>query len=219
MPDVRGVHFFKCRFDYLAFTDAKFDELNIEMPLTIRGASNKRKSEFLAGRFCASTAIKHLLGIHCSVGIGENRQPIFPDGIIGTISHTDEVAMCAVASSNIYSNLGIDIEHWFTHKVANDVKSIVVNREEQSLLLDTDYDFLKLITIAFSVKESLFKAIYKEVGRYFGFEAARIVDIDPKRQKVVLMLTETLSPTMTAERYFECCFRTSEQHVFTMVIQ
>ena len=48
------------------------------------------------------------------------------------------------------------------------------------------------LTIAFSVKECLSKALFAAVGRYFGFNAARVVALDVQHDRIRLALTETL---------------------------
>jgi 4'-phosphopantetheinyl transferase EntD len=49
------------------------------------------------------------------------------------------------------------------------------------------------LTIAFSAKESLFKAAYVSVRKFFNFSAARVLDLDVRKRQVTLALTETLS--------------------------
>ena len=54
--------------------------------------------------------------------------------------------------------------------------------------------FNELLTLTFSAKESLFKALYPQVRCYFDFLDARMVAVDMQRQTFVLALLKTLTP-------------------------
>ncbi|SUI55146.1 Uncharacterised protein [Serratia marcescens] len=54
--------------------------------------------------------------------------------------------------------------------------------------------FNELLTLTFSAKESLFKALYPQVRCYFDFLDARMVAVDTQRQTFVLALLKTLTP-------------------------
>ncbi|MBF4190154.1 4'-phosphopantetheinyl transferase superfamily protein, partial [Serratia ureilytica] len=69
-------------------------------------------------------------------------------------------------------------------------------------LLGETLPFNELLTLTFSAKESLFKALYPQVRRYFDFLDARMVAVDAQRQTFELALLTTLTPHCCAGRRF-----------------
>jgi 4'-phosphopantetheinyl transferase EntD len=70
-----------------------------------------RRREFAAGRNAARRALTRL-GV-APTGIGrrlEDRDPIWPPGVIGSISHSHGAAAVAVARAGALASLGLDIE-------------------------------------------------------------------------------------------------------------
>ena len=73
---------------------------------------------------------------------------------------------------------------------------------EREALLREALPFNELLTLTFSAKESLFKALYPQVRCYFDFLDARMVAVDMQRQTFVLALLKTLTPNCPAGRRF-----------------
>ena len=72
--------------------------------------SQKRLADFSTGRYCAIKALEQL-GINNSIiPIGKDREPIWPEGIVGSISHCDSLTGAIVAKSSDHISLGLDIE-------------------------------------------------------------------------------------------------------------
>lgn len=89
---VVGINYYQSTFDQKLFCSLK-----IPFPNSLNKAVIKQKSEFLAGRYVAIKALS-ILGFNISdVPIGKYREPIWPHGVIGSISHTDTSAFCTVA--------------------------------------------------------------------------------------------------------------------------
>ncbi|ASD68775.1 hypothetical protein B1L02_18265 [Pseudoalteromonas piscicida] len=217
LPHLKDIHFYKCQFNSDRFNSTQFNELGIEFPDSLRSAVKSRQSEFLAGRFCASQAIKSLNNSSGQIPIGENRQPMWPEGLLGSISHIETSAICAAAIESEYKYLGIDIENWISRQVSYEIKDLIISSEEESILKHSDFSDIESITLLFSAKESLFKAIYKYVGKYFGFEAAKLVMLDTKKCLLELEIVENLSSNIRAGKKFICHFSLHEKNVFTIV--
>ncbi|MEM7255956.1 MAG: hypothetical protein AAF404_01070, partial [Pseudomonadota bacterium] len=91
-------------------------------------ACGKRLSEFAAGREQARRLISAITGTAEPLLVGDYRQPLWPDGIIGSISHSDVYCAVAVAARHNISDLGIDVE---TLEVLNpDVEEVVLTQAE-----------------------------------------------------------------------------------------
>src|SRR5208283_1858886 len=69
----------------------------VELPAALERATAKRVGEFLAGRFCARAAIEALAGAPVELlPRGPDGCPVWPPGLVGSISHTDRFATAAV---------------------------------------------------------------------------------------------------------------------------
>jgi enterobactin synthetase component D len=161
----------------------------IHLPTNIKKSVLKRQAEFLSGRYIASLALMQLgFAKPPQVNIGNDRAPIWPDGICGAITHNAKRAICILGKNTTY--LGIDIEDELSESASQEIGSYVQTNDELALFSDTAISKSLAITIIFSAKESLFKAIYPQVKVYFDFKCAQLVDVD----LTLKILTFKLSP-------------------------
>lgn len=165
-----------CRFDPAMDTGQCQRELGIVLPESMASAVGKRRAEFLAGRLCARQALTQANGPGDSpITRGENREPKWPDGFIGSITHSSGFAAAAVANREQVRAIGIDSEKVINPKTARNVSSQILQPGEgfeDAALPGTVFE--EHVTLIFSAKESLFKCLYPLVNRYFGFDDARI---------------------------------------------
>ena len=76
----------------------------------IERAVPKRRSEYITGRVNARSAMA-ALGIEpCEILQNTDRAPIWPKGIVGSISHSNALCVAAVACDTQFQSLGIDVE-------------------------------------------------------------------------------------------------------------
>ena len=76
-------------FDASRHTPAAFAQAAIACPAEIARSAPKRQAEFLCGRIAAHEAMRRL-GIEywrAPIGIGRSREPLWPHGVAGSISH------------------------------------------------------------------------------------------------------------------------------------
>jgi len=166
-----------CCFDVCHYQDSLFQSFAVQFDASLIRAVAKRKAEFLAGRICAQQAL-HLLGEpNSTVYIGEARSPVFPSAMIGSISHTQDSAICVVAPRSRYLALGIDQENWLSKSTGLECQKHIINPEEWALRDNQSLDGSEFLTLCFSAKESFFKAYYPFVKRYFGFEEAIVSEV------------------------------------------
>src|SRR5277367_2552834 len=83
--------------DYVAGDDAPF--AGISLPRELDRAVRARRTEFLAGRACARSALRKLADGRAddAIPIGPDRAPVWPAGIVGAITHAHGFAAAAVA--------------------------------------------------------------------------------------------------------------------------
>jgi 4'-phosphopantetheinyl transferase EntD len=166
----------------VAVAEARDDETPVELfpaeEAIIARAVPKRRAEFATGRGCAHRALAALGAAPGPVAAGERGEPLWPDGVVGTISHCKGYRGCAVARTAELATIGIDAE---THAPLPDgLLPDLANAEEIEALAalgraDPSIHWDRLL---FSAKETVYKAWYPLAERWLGFEDA-VLTIDP----------------------------------------
>ncbi|MEG2805231.1 MAG: 4'-phosphopantetheinyl transferase superfamily protein [Stenotrophomonas sp.] len=202
------------------FDPSLFATVGMACPASIARSVPKRQAEFLFGRLAARTALASLgCADNIEVGIGSARQPLWPAGFIGSITHAGRYAGAVVLPRDTHQGVGIDIEGVVEGDMREALLATALDPAEAMLLHEArcaHWSHDALITAAFSAKESLFKAAFGAVGRFFGFEAARCIGWDRRTGRLHLMLTETLCPTFPQGRICEIgVWRLDHGTVFT----
>ena len=70
----------------------------------------KRRREFARGRVSARQVLAELGVPSVSLLVGPKREPLWPEGIVGSITHDDRLCVVAVARAEKYAGLGVDVE-------------------------------------------------------------------------------------------------------------
>ncbi|CAG1018487.1 4'-phosphopantetheinyl transferase [Burkholderiaceae bacterium] len=153
------------------------------LPPDIRRSVPSRQLAFAAGRLCAEHAMQALQGRAQCVARGEGGEPLWPDGMDGSITHTSAMAAAAVGASMGKYGIGIDSEFIADDEVLRDILHVCCTADERQRLFGGVNDRL-VATIVFSAKEALFKAIHRSVRRMVDFDEAEVSSIDWTRQQV-----------------------------------
>lgn len=132
----------------------------------------RRRRHFLAGRWCADHALAQAGHGQWHLDRDEFGLPQWPHGWLGSISHTQGKAMAAVAPVSSFAALGIDVERLMPPERAERLQRRIAAAEELAVL--TDLDTADGVTLVFSAKEALYKALYPRTRRFMGFDAARL---------------------------------------------
>jgi len=151
----------------------------------VERAIPKRQAEFAAGRRAARLALTGIGRPASSIPQGKDRAPEWPSGIVGSISHDKGHALAAVLPRDTCLGLGIDLTE-NAPLPGKTRREILPHPEEAGL------DGI-IARAGFSAKESLFKALYPSVGKYFGFKSACFIP-DDSGTGFKITLTETLGP-------------------------
>lgn len=135
-------------------------------PEAVAKAIPKRRAEFAAGRRAARMALRNADMAEVAIPKGGNRAPVWPQGVVGSLSHDDHFAMAVVAPSTSVRFLGIDLADAkdFPEHLRNEILQTPAERKQTGLEA----------RLSFSAKETVFKALYPSVGRYFGFGAVEV---------------------------------------------
>lgn len=177
-----------------SLTPAAFAHAGIACPESIQHSVYKRQMEFFFGRLAARDALYPLGLADEQIPIGLQRQPVWPSGVIGSITHTQGLAAAVATRLGVYRGIGIDAEQVVNPEACQSVSQIVVGRQELNYLHSLQELSLQVaLTIVFSAKESFYKAAYATVGQIFDFSAVQVTGLDMREQRLVLVLNETLS--------------------------
>ncbi len=78
--------------------------------LYVGRAVPKRVQEFAAGRLCARRALAEFGIVDFPIRVADDRQPIWPDSFVGSITHTEGYGAAVVAERRRMRALGLDSE-------------------------------------------------------------------------------------------------------------
>ena len=144
----------------------------------IANAVAGRRQEFMTARRCAREALARLGFPPAPLLPGPRREPLWPAGAVGSITHCAGYRAAAVARSADLASVGIDAE---THgPLPEGVLGQIVAAGDAALLdrLRAAHPSIHWDRLLFSAKEAVYKAWYPLTGRWLGFEDAYL-SIDP----------------------------------------
>ncbi|MYM84907.1 4'-phosphopantetheinyl transferase superfamily protein [Duganella sp. FT50W] len=194
------------KFDTQQFCLDAFAEQNVALPTDVLRSVHKRQAEYFFGRYAARLALRKGGLSELEAGIGARGSPAWPAGVVGSITHNSDCAVATVLPSSECNGIGIDIEHLPSLEVQEALAQSVLDAHEFSLLLAHEMLLPRavLFGIIFSAKESFYKAVSARVGRFFGFEAIRLIEIGDVfvRFVVVEPLCAHWRPGVTGTVYF-----------------
>lgn len=186
----------------------------MSLPRSISRSSKKRQREFVAGRYCASRALQsagHELDAELS--IGENKLPNWPSGWTGSISHCKTVTIAIAGQTSLHSSLGVDVEEWMDTQVAKNVQSEIGLPSEIALFQDLSPHHA--LTLLFSAKEALYKALYPLVRQFFDFKAVQAISVTESTLKLRLCID--LGERWPSGSELVVAYAFFPDHVFTML--
>ncbi|GAB4088284.1 4'-phosphopantetheinyl transferase [Hydrogenophaga soli] len=182
-------------FNELKFDSSYFELATIAQPPIITKSVNKRMAEFFYGRLAAKLVMSDIGVNHNDVLIGSSGEPLWPLGYIGSITHTAGLAAAVFApKTDAFSGIGIDIERVARRCDFEALHELVIDERERACLQGSPAKFTDamLSTIAFSAKESIYKAAFSSVGRFFDFSAARVIEPPDDTGRLTLVIAEDL---------------------------
>lgn len=170
---VPGAVLVSCAFDPARLAADDFQRAGIEQTASLQRSVAKRQAEYLAGRVCAREALRILDGRSYVPTPHEDRSPIWPAGIHGSITHGQGWAAAVVAADGQCRGLGLDQETLLSEERAERLAGEILTPAELERL-DRSQQALA-VTLTFSLKESLFKTLYPLTRQRFYFEHAELL--------------------------------------------
>jgi phosphopantetheine--protein transferase-like protein len=144
----------------------------------ITKAIDKRRHEFAAGRACAREALAAIGYAPAPILQAASSAPLWPAGILGTISHSHTWAGAAVSRVRHLAGIGLDIETVgrITMNIARKVLTGAETAVMQNLPPGERQAFLALL---FSAKEAVYKCLSPVVPVHMGFHDAEVQKAGP----------------------------------------
>lgn len=137
----------------------------------IAGAVPHRLAEFAAGRQAARAALAALGQRAVALPMGPDRAPIWPEGISGSISHAEGIAIAVVRPG---APLGVDIEA--DSPLPEDLWPTLTSPEERAAFPPGETG--RQARWIFAAKEALFKAQAQGARAMFGFDVVRVTLVE-----------------------------------------
>ena len=138
----------------------------------------KRRREFTAGRVCARAALERLGIRGFPLVAGEDRSPVWPPGIVGSLSHCGDYCGVAIARLGEIAGVGFDVER--ARPLEGRVASIICTPAEQRRIESLpDLPPGLWTMIVFSAKESAYKCYHPLMKTFLDFHDVEI-DLAPQ---------------------------------------
>lgn len=214
-----SVFFYRCHFDATKINLNFAEKEKINIPSSICRSVKKRQGEFIAGRYMAKLCLESFSIYDYDVAIGPNREPVWPKEIQGSISHTTSQAGAIVTKLKKYRFVGLDIEELCSLHIAKQVSLDIYNKHEFALFFKLGFSTEMITTIIFSAKESLFKATFPYIRQYFGFECARVIDVNIFQQSLTLKLDTSHLNNGSIQDIFTCRYFIGTSSVTTIILE
>jgi 4'-phosphopantetheinyl transferase EntD len=161
-------------------------ELTAEAPRSVLTAvelesighcADKRIQDFTRGRACAHRVLRELGIADFSLLWGQKREPLWPDAITGSITHTAGFAAAVAARRSDIASLGIDCE--VIESVDRELWSRICTPGEQARLArlpGAEQD--RQAALIFAAKEAFYKCQFPISREWIGFEEVEIEPLD-----------------------------------------
>ena len=145
----------------------------------MEGAVAARRAEFATARQCARRALTQIGASAGPILRGPKREPLWPAGVVGSITHCTGYRAAAVARASAMLAIGIDAEP----------HAAIPLRVAQRVLVEEEREWaareegrspsgVRWDRLIFSAKESVYKAWFPLARRWLGFDEA-VITIDP----------------------------------------
>ena len=181
----------------------------------IAAAASARQREFTAGRVCARAALAQI-GVHDHALLpGPHREPLWPPGFVGSITHCEGFCAAAVAHAGGISALGIDAER--EHAVTADLLATICTPRERSSIARLGGDARAWATLVYSAKESTYKAYFPAARFVLEFHDVEI-EVEVKQGSFTATIVGARAPSLFGERNLRGRFAFGDGYVFTAVV-
>ena len=218
LPLKQASHYFCVNFNWQDLDENFFTSKGISLPQNMREDVPKKKAHFLGGRYCAHQALSLMKRNESDVPDtyenekndlvpiqkSEQGAPIWPEGVIGSITHTENFIGAVVESAEKLRGIGIDTEKILGPQSVVMVESLVATEEEKRKSLS--FDPFEYFTLIYSAKESIFKCLNPIIQKYIEFHDVTIENVCFDSQAFTFKLLKDINEEFKEGMSFEGSF-------------
>jgi len=181
-----------------------------ERAAMVRSVS-KRVFEFSSGRFHARQALLQAGAKPQAIPVDLDRTPVWPPGIVGSISHSNRHCIALAAKAADFSTVAVDLE------VATPLDDSLIGYVCDTEELPKPPSARALVAkYAFCAKECFYKAYYPLVRRFLEFSDVR-VSIDMDRGVFHSRLDNVNCPALLGTRDVAGRIGLADGHVISLI--
>lgn len=204
-----------CRFDQNHWHAELHDFWQLPLPVSLQTAVAKRKAEYLASRWLTQQTLAQRGMPDFVLRNAPDRSPIWPAGMHGSLSHTRNHALIAITREAVC--VGVDVEQFMAEEVAYETAELLMQPVEQALLAQQPLPFSQAATLLFSLKESLYKALWPQLHQPMDFLQAELTNVDVARGYATLRLCQDFTIDFSRATPLHARFWLDETHVMTLL--
>jgi 4'-phosphopantetheinyl transferase EntD len=173
--------------------------LHREEAQLVATSAEKRRQEFQTGRACAHLALERLGVATAPILAGDRGEPLWPPGVVGSITHCSVYRACAVARTDALASLGIDAEP--NLPLPDGVLARIAFGSELARI-EPPAPGVCADRLLFCTKEAIFKAWFPLNKKWLGFEDMEVT-IGPQAQTFTgRLLLPDLEPDSSHPKVF-----------------
>jgi len=174
----------------------------------------KRRREYTLGRACARRALSRLGFEGFALRSDDDRVPIWPAGVVGSLTHCR--GYCAVAAAPVATALGLGIDAEPSEPLSTRVLQRICTAaelERNAGLPEPPCGWGKLV---FCAKESFYKCYFPLARKVLGFRDAEVI-FDPTARRFEARLLRGDAPGARGARVLHGRYRFDAHHVVAAV--
>ncbi|WP_343582941.1 4'-phosphopantetheinyl transferase superfamily protein [Pseudomonas sp.] len=178
-----------------------------------------RRREFTAGRLCAVAALADLGMEPAWLAIAQPyRYARFPLGVVGSISHAQNLALACAADAHYYAGVGVDAEPIALHpELWGMVEQVMTSHERACLESMSKAQALRFFYLSFSAKEAFYKAVYPLCHTDMEFSEAELAAWDLQGRFQLRLTSARIAPHFIQGQLFEGYWTERDNTMLTLL--
>ncbi|ORM57289.1 4-phosphopantetheinyl transferase [Pantoea rodasii] len=204
-----------CAFNQQNWHSDLHQQWQLPLPSALHNAVTKRKAEHLASRWLAQQMLMRFDMPDFVLRNAPDRSPLWPAGIQASLSHSQQIAVIAATQQPLC--IGVDVEQVMAESTAEETAEMLMSAAERQRLHATALPFASAATLLFSLKESLYKALWPQLHQPMDFLHAELLAVDGLRGCATLKLTQDFSRDFNINTHLQAHFWLQDQRVITLI--
>jgi|GEM_PF-986208 enterobactin synthetase component D len=186
---------------------------------SLEQALPSRRREFKAGRLCAAAALADLGMDPTWLAIAQPyRYARFPLGVVGSISHAQNLAVACAADAHYYAGVGVDAEPIASHpELWGMVAQVMTTHERACLERMSKAQALRFFYLSFSAKEAFYKAVYPLCHTDMEFSEAELAAWDLQGRFQLRLTSARIAPRFIQGQLFEGYWAERDDTMLTLL--